>query len=79
MLLGLYIATLVVALAGGEGFFPMLQACIVATIAVPVIIHLFMVMKNVRDGGSVFDNPYSYRNEPEEKDRDKDKDKDSSG
>ncbi|MBR0147880.1 MAG: hypothetical protein IJM23_01645 [Lachnospiraceae bacterium] len=64
ILLGLYVATLVVAIDGGPNFLPMLQACLVATVAVPVIIHLFLVMKNVRDGGSVFDNPYSYRKAP---------------
>ena len=45
ILLGLYVATLVVAIAGGPNFLPMLQACLVATVAVPVIIHLFLVMK----------------------------------
>ena len=64
ILLGLYVATLVVAVMGGPNFLPMLQACLVATVAVPVIIHLFLVMKNVKDGGSVFDNPYSYRDAP---------------
>ena len=64
ILLGLYIATLAVAVTGGPDFLPMLQACLVATVAVPVIIHLFLVMKNVKDGGSVFDNPYSYRKLP---------------
>ena len=66
ILVGMYIATLAVAIFGGPGFLPMLQACIVATVAVPVIIHLFLVMKNIKDGGSVFDNPYSYRNDPAE-------------
>ena len=28
------------------------------------VLFCFLVMKNVRDGGSVFDNPYSYRKAP---------------
>lgn len=61
LLVGLYIAALVFAIIGSGYFKNMFIAAVAATIAVPVIIHLFMMMNNVKEGRSVGDETYSYR------------------
>lgn len=60
ILLGLYIGTLILALMGNSSFMNLLMASIVCTVAIPGLIHLFLMMKNARDGKKVFDNIYSH-------------------
>jgi len=62
IIVALYIATLVFAIIGSGYFTNMFIAAVAATIAVPVILHLFMMMNNVREGRDVLDEAYSYKN-----------------
>lgn len=41
LLLGLYIVTFIVAVAGGEGTGQLFTACIVATVVIPVLIYVY--------------------------------------
>ena len=64
ILLGLYILTLVTALAGGP-FMGVFMAALAATIVLPIIIHLFLMINNARNGKSVMDEPYKYKERTE--------------
>ncbi len=61
LLVGLYLSTLILALIGNPAFFGLFLASVVSTIAVPVILHLFLMLNNARKGKSVMDETYSYR------------------
>ena len=61
ILAALYISTLVLALIGSEKTMQLLIVAIFCTIAIPVMIHLFLMMLNARHGRSVYDETYDYR------------------
>ncbi len=61
ILVALYLLTLVFALLKTPYSIQMFYASVTATIAVPIIIHLFLMIHNVREGRKAFDNPYTYR------------------
>ncbi len=61
ILCALYISTLVLALIGSEFTLKLLIIAVFCTIAVPVMIHLFLMMLNVRHGKRVYDEPYDYK------------------
>lgn len=61
ILVAMYLLTLVFALMKNEYSMRMFIASVAATIAVPLIIHLFLMINNVREGRKLFDNPYTYR------------------
>lgn len=61
VLVGLYLMTLVFAFMKNAYSMHLFIASIAATIAIPLMIHLFLMINNVRHGKKVFDNPYSYR------------------
>ena len=71
ILAGLYITTLVTAIARGP-FMPVFMASLAATIALPITIHLFLMINNARNGRSVMDEPYNYKQKKEAEDGDKD-------
>lgn len=61
LLVGMYIATLIFAIIGNGYFKNLFALSLALTIAVPVILHLALVMSNVKKGKDVMDNPYSYQ------------------
>ncbi|MBR5376728.1 MAG: hypothetical protein IK139_05555 [Lachnospiraceae bacterium] len=61
LIAGMYIATLVLAIAGSDRTVPFFLLSILCTIMVPLIIHLFMMLRNARRGKNVMDEPYTYR------------------
>ena len=66
ILAALYISTLVLAVIGSEKTLQLLIVAIFCTIAIPVMIHLFLMMLNARHGRSVYDEPYAYRRKEKE-------------
>ena len=62
----MYIATFVLAIMNHPDTGKLLMAAIVCTVFIPVMIHLLLMMNNVRKGKNVFDEPYSYREEKED-------------
>ncbi len=67
LLVGLYLSTLILALIGNPAFSRLFLAAVLSTIAVPVILHLFLMLNNARKGKSVMDETYSYREKEENK------------
>lgn len=63
ILVGLYIATLILAVIGSGYFVRMFWASVAATIALPIMLHLFLSLHNLKRGKSTLDNPYSYRDD----------------
>ncbi len=61
LLIGMYLTTLILALLNNPHFMNLFVLSILCTIAVPVIIHLFLMMNNARHGKNVMDETYSYR------------------
>lgn len=61
LIAGMYIATLILALIGSSSTLNLFLLSILLTIMVPLIIHLFLMMLNARNGKSVMDETYSYR------------------
>ena len=61
LIAGMYIATLILALIGSSNTMNLFLLSILLTIMVPLIIHLFLMMLNARNGKSVMDETYSYR------------------
>ncbi len=61
ILAALYISTLVLALIGSEKTMQLLIVAVFCTIVIPVMIHLFLMMLNARQGRNVYDEPYDYR------------------
>lgn len=61
LLVGLYIFTLVCAFFANGIFKTMFLISAVSTIAVPVMIHLFLMLRNVRKGKSVMSNTYVHQ------------------
>ena len=58
----MYITALVAAVIGSEFAGKILAVALVCTIIVPVMIHLLLMMKNAREGRSVMDETYQYKN-----------------
>ena len=71
LLVGMYISTLVLAVMNNKSFVNLFVLSVVCTIAVPIIIHLFLMLNNARKGKSVMDETYSYRDSSDEKNSDK--------
>ncbi|MCR4743773.1 MAG: hypothetical protein K5894_00920 [Lachnospiraceae bacterium] len=57
----IYITALVAAIIGSEFSGKILAAALISTIIVPVMIHLLLMMKNAREGRSVLDETYHYK------------------
>lgn len=67
ILVALYVITLVCAIIGNGWFMRVFMAAVAATIILPVIIHLFMVMNNIRKGGKMMGEAYDYKKDDENK------------
>lgn len=65
----MYLLTLVFAIMNHPDTGRLLMAAIVCTIFIPVMIHLLLMMNNVRRGRNVYDEPYSYREDKDNKDK----------
>lgn len=63
----LYVLTLVFALIKSEHSLQLFLISAVSTIAIPLIIHFLLMLINVKNGGKVFDSPYTYRDDPTNK------------
>ncbi|MCR5627674.1 MAG: hypothetical protein K6F99_10165 [Lachnospiraceae bacterium] len=61
LLAGLYISTLVFALIGSELTMKLLIISGFCTFAIPVLIHIFLMMLNIRSGHGIYDETYSYK------------------
>ena len=61
LIAGMYAATLILAVAGSEHTMNLFMLSILLTIMVPLIIHLFLMMLNVRKGRGIMDETYTYR------------------
>ncbi len=61
LIVALYISTLVLAVIGSEKTMNLFLLSVLMTIMVPVIIHLFLMLSNVRKGKSVMGETYDYR------------------
>ncbi|MBO4374754.1 MAG: hypothetical protein J5829_06575 [Lachnospiraceae bacterium] len=68
LIAGMYIATLVLALMGSRNTVSLFLLSILCTIMVPLIIHLFMMLRNVRRGKNVMDEPYPYKEKRDDPD-----------
>ncbi|MCR5748137.1 MAG: hypothetical protein K6G03_10560 [Lachnospiraceae bacterium] len=62
----MYLATLILALIGNENTMNLFMLSVLMTIMVPLIIHLFMILLNVRHGKNIMDETYSYREKHED-------------
>ena len=65
ILAALYISTLVLALIGSPMAMRLLIVAVFCTIVIPVMIHLFLMMLNVRHGKRLYDEPYDYKEKKE--------------
>ena len=61
ILISLYIAAAVLAILGDPRAAKFSIACVLVTIMLPIIIHIFLVLTNVRKGNGILDEPYSYK------------------
>lgn len=52
LLLGLYVVTLIVAVAGGEGSEQLFKACIIATVVIPVLVYIYSWIYNLMKNNS---------------------------
>lgn len=66
LLVLLYLCTLIFAFLKSDYAKHLFFACVAATIAIPLMIHFFMMMTNIKRGKGVFDNPYPYRDPKED-------------
>ena len=66
LLVSLYVLSLVFALIKSPYSLQMFLVSVASTIAIPLMIHFFMMLKNVREGRKLFDNPYTYRDAPKD-------------
>ena len=73
ILAALYISTLLLALIGSEKAMQLLIVAVFCTIAIPVMIHLFLMMLNARQGRNVYDEPYDYKRKPDDNGTDENK------
>lgn len=65
IIVALYILTLVCAIIGNGYFMQVFMAAIAATILLPCLIHIYMMMVNVKNGGRTMDEVYSYKKKDE--------------
>ncbi len=75
LLAALYISTLVLALIGSKEALKLLVVAVFCTIAVPVMIHLFLMMTNIRKGKNLYDETYDYRDKDNKKEPEKSSEK----
>ncbi len=61
LLLMMYVSAFVLAIMNHPDSGKLLMAAIVCTVFVPVLIHLFLMMNNVRKGKGLYDETYSYK------------------
>ncbi|MCR4892508.1 MAG: hypothetical protein K5989_10040 [Lachnospiraceae bacterium] len=61
LLIGLYVAAFILSFMNHPDSGRFFLAAILCTIIIPVLIHLLLMMNNVRKGKNVLDEPYSYR------------------
>lgn len=61
ILVSLYILTLVFALTKSAYSFQLFLVSAFCTIAIPFMIHLLLILINVKNGGKILDNPYKYK------------------
>lgn len=66
ILAAMYIVSLILAILGSNQATTAFVISMVCTVAVPIMIHLFLVMNNVRKGGTVMSNPYLNNNDRDE-------------
>lgn len=71
LLVLLYMCTLIFALLKNDYSRQLFTASIAATIAIPLMIHFFMMMTNIRRGKKLFDNPYPYRDQKDDEESEK--------
>ncbi len=62
LIASLYVLTFFLSLWNHPKALTFFFASLCSTIALPLIIHLFLMMKNVKDGKSLWDNPYKKKN-----------------
>ena len=62
ILVMMYVLTLVFALMKSQYSFQLFIASAFCTVAVPFMIHLLLVLINIKNGGKLFDNPYKNQN-----------------
>ncbi|MCR4908392.1 MAG: hypothetical protein K5985_06120 [Lachnospiraceae bacterium] len=61
LLAALYIASLVFAVIGSPWAMRLFLLSVLLTIIIPVMIHLLLMMINIRRGKKLYDEPYSYK------------------
>lgn len=61
LLVAMYVVTLILAFFAKEYFMNLFVASVALTIVVPITIHIIFVLKNVKSGKSITDEPYSYK------------------
>ena len=66
ILLAMYLLTLYFAVIKSDFSQNLFIASLCSTIAIPLMIHLFLILTNIRNGKKLFDNPYSYRDKPDD-------------
>ncbi len=64
-LVAMYAAAFIAAVINHPDSGKFLMAAVVSTVFVPVLIHLLLMMNNVRNGKGVYDEPYSYKEKKE--------------
>jgi len=67
LLVLMYLSSFILALMNHPDSGKLLMASIVCTVFVPVLIHLFLMMRNVRKGKGLYDETYSYKEDGSEK------------
>ncbi len=65
LLVAMYAAAFISAALNRPDSGRLLMAAVVCTVFIPVLIHLLMMMNNVRKGKGLYDEPYSYREDKE--------------
>ena len=63
LLVLMYVSSFILALMNHPDSGKLLMASVVCTVFVPVLIHLFLMMNNVRKGKGLYDETYSYKEE----------------
>ncbi len=63
LLVLMYMSSFILALMNHPDSGKLLMVSIVCTVFVPVLIHLFLMMNNVRKGKGLYDETYSYKEE----------------
>lgn len=65
----MYITAFVCSIIGTPFAFVLCMVCIVSTIAIPIIIHFLLIMMNMKNGGSMLDDPYHTKKDEHDTDR----------